>query len=127
MARIWRDGQKLPCFVYRLVTTGTVEEKVYQRQLMKSDLADATMAQASARSLSHDQLRQLFELDTATASTTHDLVADGDKRIKWLPLDADSAPCSACPLALQGATSAGVVTAVNQELQAGQRQRVGLF
>lgn len=28
MARIWRDGQKLPCNVYRLLTTGTIEEKV---------------------------------------------------------------------------------------------------
>jgi len=28
MARIWRDGQTKPCFVTRLVTTGTIEEKV---------------------------------------------------------------------------------------------------
>lgn len=30
MARIWRDGQKRPCFVHRLLTTGTIEEKVSQ-------------------------------------------------------------------------------------------------
>lgn len=28
MARIWRDGQAKPCFVHRLLTTGTIEEKV---------------------------------------------------------------------------------------------------
>jgi len=28
MARIWRDGQTKPCFVYRLLTAGTLEEKV---------------------------------------------------------------------------------------------------
>jgi SNF2 family DNA or RNA helicase len=28
MARIWRDGQKRPCFVHRVLTTGTIEEKV---------------------------------------------------------------------------------------------------
>ena len=28
MARIWRDGQRQPCFVYRLLTAGTLEEKV---------------------------------------------------------------------------------------------------
>lgn len=28
MSRIWRDGQTKPCFVTRLVTTGTIEEKV---------------------------------------------------------------------------------------------------
>lgn len=34
-ARCWRDGQKKRCFTYRFVTTGTVEEKIYQRQLSK--------------------------------------------------------------------------------------------
>jgi SNF2 family DNA or RNA helicase len=29
MARIWRDGQQKPCYVYRLLTTGTIEEKVF--------------------------------------------------------------------------------------------------
>lgn len=27
-ARIWRDGQKLPVFTYRLLSTGTIEEKI---------------------------------------------------------------------------------------------------
>jgi hypothetical protein len=34
MARIWRDGQKRPCFVHRMLTTGTIEEKV---RLAKAD------------------------------------------------------------------------------------------
>ncbi len=33
MARVWRDGQKRPVHVYRLVTAGTIEEKVFQRQV----------------------------------------------------------------------------------------------
>ena len=37
MARIWRDGQRLPCTIYRLLTAGTIEEKIYQRQIMKVD------------------------------------------------------------------------------------------
>ncbi|XP_065905293.1 DNA repair and recombination protein RAD54-like [Dysidea avara] len=32
MARIWRDGQKKQCFIYRLLSTGTIEEKILQRQ-----------------------------------------------------------------------------------------------
>ena len=36
MARIWRDGQARPCAVYRLLTTGALDEKMYQRQLMKA-------------------------------------------------------------------------------------------
>uniref|UniRef100_F1KX53 DNA repair and recombination protein RAD54-like n=1 Tax=Ascaris suum TaxID=6253 RepID=F1KX53_ASCSU len=38
MARIWRDGQKMPCHIYRLVTAGTIDEKILQRQVMKSGL-----------------------------------------------------------------------------------------
>ena len=33
MARVWRDGQKKPVRVYRLVTSGTIEEKIFQRQV----------------------------------------------------------------------------------------------
>jgi DNA repair and recombination protein RAD54B len=35
MARVWRLGQTKPCTVYRLLTAGTVEEMIYQRQLLK--------------------------------------------------------------------------------------------
>ena len=44
MARIWRDGQRLPCTVYRLLTAGTIEEKIYQRQIMKvSDVSHGAL------------------------------------------------------------------------------------
>ena len=33
MARVWRDGQKKPVRIYRLVTSGTIEEKIFQRQV----------------------------------------------------------------------------------------------
>lgn len=35
MARVWRDGQTRPVTIYRLLAAGTVEEKVFQRQLLK--------------------------------------------------------------------------------------------
>ena len=34
MARIWRDGQKSNVIIYRLLTTGTIEEKIFQRQVL---------------------------------------------------------------------------------------------
>ena len=36
MARVWRDGQRLPCHVYRLLTTGTIEArgKISLKQLL---------------------------------------------------------------------------------------------
>ncbi|KAH8057446.1 hypothetical protein JL721_9695 [Aureococcus anophagefferens] len=34
-ARCWRDGNPRRCYTYRLLTAGTIEEKIYQRQLAK--------------------------------------------------------------------------------------------
>lgn len=43
MARVHRDGQKRPVHIYRLLTTGTMDEKIYQRQITKQGLADTFM------------------------------------------------------------------------------------
>jgi DNA repair and recombination protein RAD54B len=43
MARVWRDGQKLPCTIYRLLSVGTLEEKIFQRQRAKGDIAAVTI------------------------------------------------------------------------------------
>ena len=37
-ARIWREGQKKRCYIYRFMSTGSVEEKIIQRQLSKEGL-----------------------------------------------------------------------------------------
>ena len=73
-ARCWRDGQKKKCYLYRLLATGTIEEKVFQRQLSKESLqnvvnGEGTLEQAS---LTSEELRRLFTLDETTVSDTHD-------------------------------------------------------
>ncbi|KAJ3090623.1 DNA-dependent ATPase protein rad54 [Quaeritorhiza haematococci] len=30
LARVWRDGQKKTCFIYRFIATGSIEEKIFQ-------------------------------------------------------------------------------------------------
>jgi SNF2 family DNA or RNA helicase len=35
MARVWRDGQKKEVWIYRLILAGTIEEKIFQRQMVK--------------------------------------------------------------------------------------------
>lgn len=45
---MWRDGQKRRVYVYRFLTTGTIEEKVFQRQLSKEGLQQARWGQDMA-------------------------------------------------------------------------------
>uniref|UniRef100_A0A0R3RZT4 DNA repair and recombination protein RAD54-like n=1 Tax=Elaeophora elaphi TaxID=1147741 RepID=A0A0R3RZT4_9BILA len=73
MARVWRDGQKKICFIYRLLATGSIEEKMFQRQAHKKALSSCVVDEASdvARHFSKDQLRHLFDLKTNIASDTH--------------------------------------------------------
>ena len=69
MARVWRDGQKRPCHVYRLVTTGTIEEKILQRQVTKRGLDSHTVVPSHFTS---DELRDLFSYNKETECDTHD-------------------------------------------------------
>lgn len=62
--RAWRVGQAKPVTVYRLVTAGTVEERVYERQLWKTLLAQRVLSNPNAtQSVDSSQLRQLLALD----------------------------------------------------------------
>ena len=45
MARVWRDGQKKPCFIYRMLAVGTIEEKIFQRQTHKKALSSCVVDQ----------------------------------------------------------------------------------
>ena len=38
--RAWRIGQTRPVTIYRLITSGTIEEKVYHRQIYKQFLTN---------------------------------------------------------------------------------------
>lgn len=78
MARIHRDGQKRPCYIYRLLTKGALEEKMFQRQLTKQDLSDTIVDnKASASSFSSEELRDLFTLDRRGGCQTHDAIGCG--------------------------------------------------
>jgi DNA repair and recombination RAD54-like protein len=107
MARVWRDGQKKQCFVfkkkflfkfkinlftiknslyhnyfinkqkkkiYRLLSTGTMEEKIFQRQAHKKALSSCVVDNEEdvERHFSINELRDLFTLNENTKSDTHD-------------------------------------------------------
>jgi len=71
-ARCWRDGQKKRCFTYRFLTSGSVEEKIYQRQLSKEGLQSIVDDKEQVNELSTKDLRNLFKLRADTPSDTHD-------------------------------------------------------
>ncbi|XP_045905127.1 DNA repair and recombination protein RAD54-like isoform X2 [Micropterus dolomieu] len=74
MARVWRDGQKKTCYIYRLLSTGTIEEKILQRQAHKKALSSCVVdeEQDVERHFSLGELRELFTLNEKTTSDTHD-------------------------------------------------------
>uniref|UniRef100_A0A670ILR3 RAD54 like n=1 Tax=Podarcis muralis TaxID=64176 RepID=A0A670ILR3_PODMU len=74
MARVWRDGQKKTCYIYRLLSTGTIEEKIFQRQTHKKALSSCVVdeEQDVERHFSLGELKELFTLNETTASDTHD-------------------------------------------------------
>jgi DNA repair and recombination RAD54-like protein len=74
MARVWRDGQKKQCFIYRLLSTGTLEEKIFQRQAHKKALSSCVVDNEEdvERHFSINELRDLFSLNENTKSDTHE-------------------------------------------------------
>ena len=75
MARIHRDGQRRECRIYRLLTQGALDEKIFQRQVTKLGLADSVMdSKASVASFSREELRDLFRLDEGARCQTHELL-----------------------------------------------------
>ncbi|EPS25487.1 hypothetical protein PDE_00420 [Penicillium oxalicum 114-2] len=75
MARIHRDGQKNHCRIYRVVLKGSLEEKIWQRQVTKLGLADSVMEHKdSVSQFSTAELRDLFRLDEESTCQTHELL-----------------------------------------------------
>ncbi|KAL1801897.1 hypothetical protein ACET3Z_030544 [Daucus carota] len=76
-ARVWRDGQKKRVYIYRFLSTGTIEEKVYQRQMSKEGLQKVIQKeQAELKNqgnfLSTEDLRDLFSLHENVSSEIHE-------------------------------------------------------
>jgi len=73
MARIYRQGQRKPCFIYRLFTSGTLEEVILQRQMQKGALASMTVDKAQkskGNGPSADEMKDCFNLkETRTCDT----------------------------------------------------------
>ena len=61
-------------FVYRFISKGTIEEKIFQRQASKQALSSAVVdaTEDAERHFSVDMLRQLFQFKENTLCETHE-------------------------------------------------------
>ncbi|KAL0340798.1 UNVERIFIED_CONTAM: protein CHROMATIN REMODELING 20 [Sesamum radiatum] len=73
--RVWRYGQTKPVFAYRLLAHGTMEEKIYKRQVTKEGLAARVVdRQQVHRTMSKEEILHLFEFgDDEKADVMHEL------------------------------------------------------
>ena len=88
MARIHREGQKRHCKIYRFLVKGGLEERIWQRQVVKRGLADSILeggggaggsggggsSKNGVAQFSVEELRDLFRLDESEGLRTHELI-----------------------------------------------------
>ncbi|XP_066437047.1 DNA excision repair protein ERCC-6-like [Eleutherodactylus coqui] len=70
--RAYRIGQQANVVIYRLITCGSVEEKIYRRQIFKDSLIRQTTGDKKNpfRYFSKQELKELFSLEDARTSST---------------------------------------------------------
>uniref|UniRef100_A0A8C5E8C9 DNA excision repair protein ERCC-6-like n=1 Tax=Gouania willdenowi TaxID=441366 RepID=A0A8C5E8C9_GOUWI len=70
--RAYRIGQKENVVIYRLITCGTVEEKIYRRQVFKDSLIRQNTGDKKNpfRYFSKQELKELFTLEDTKSSST---------------------------------------------------------
>lgn len=71
IARSWRFGQTRPVFVYRFFLSGSIEEVMLQRQLLKKDIADVAVDHSAVGEgkLDRDEMREVFSLKRVSVGT----------------------------------------------------------
>ena len=80
MARVWRDGQKRKVHVYRLATAGSIEEKIFQRQVTKQGLGGGVLTDSigdgsvQKNHFTSEELKDLFSFDSDAICNTHELL-----------------------------------------------------
>ncbi|XP_013379638.1 DNA excision repair protein ERCC-6-like [Lingula anatina] len=90
--RVFRIGQDKNVVVYRLITCGSIEEKIYRRQVFKESITRQTTGTSKNpyRYFSQQELKELFILDDPTMSVTQQQLQDmhSSSRISDNNLDA---------------------------------------
>lgn len=77
--RVYRFGQTKPCYVYRFLALGTMEEKIYERQVTKQAISKRVIdEQQIDRHYNQNDLQELYNFD---------LEQDDERILPILPKD----------------------------------------
>ncbi|OJD19026.1 hypothetical protein AJ78_00977 [Emergomyces pasteurianus Ep9510] len=77
--RAWRLGQKREVTIYRLMTAGTIEEKIYHRQIFKQFLTNKILRDPKQRqTFQMSDLHDLFTLGNDGPTETSELFKDAE-------------------------------------------------
>ncbi|ORX90662.1 hypothetical protein K493DRAFT_380445 [Basidiobolus meristosporus CBS 931.73] len=81
--RAWRLGQKKEVTIFRLMTSGTIEEKIYHRQIFKQFLTNKILKDPKQKRFfqAHD-LHDLFKLGTDEEETETGVIFAGTEILK---------------------------------------------
>jgi len=82
MARVWRDGQKKTTWIYRLLAVGTIDEKIFQRQISKQEISSSVVDEEKdvMRNFKTDDIKKLFSLNINTKCETYDFIQSARKK-----------------------------------------------
>lgn len=83
--RAWRIGQKREVSIYRLMVTGSIEEKIYHRQIFKQFLTNKILSDPKQkRFFKMNELHDLFSLGGENGHATEELETEVQKRTEGL-------------------------------------------
>ncbi|KAA8909107.1 hypothetical protein FN846DRAFT_905856 [Sphaerosporella brunnea] len=81
--RSWRIGQTKPVSIFRLVAAGTIEEKMYSRQLYKQHMSQKVLVNPSEhrRFFQPENIRELFTYSPPTSGTATGALFEGAETV----------------------------------------------